>query len=177
MRTAVLKIQGVPPSPNLLSGRRWQVVRGGPHSVREQWAALALAAALEARRLGNWDGRMFQRCAVIVVAHWPDRRRRDLDNLAAGMKWSFDRLSGLLWPDDNPSHIAALTVLAGEPDRVSPHVTVIVVEVPDALVRPTGDAVVSGEGVGRQAGGRAVVRGGTIRPGTRDRGPSKRAGV
>ena len=71
------------------------------------------ALSAEAQGVGTFD-----RAHVVVTVTWPDRRRRDVLNIAPTVKALIDGMTDAgCWPDDNDAH------LVGPDFRVAPGVS------------------------------------------------------
>lgn len=92
---------------------------GGRKYLTREGKAAREAIGWEAK--GQWDkGLMQGEIAVRIVVYFPDRKRRDIDNL---LKCLLDSLTGIVWVDD--SQIASLT-LERYLDRENPRVELAV---------------------------------------------------
>jgi Holliday junction resolvase RusA-like endonuclease len=117
-----------------------------PTAYRE-WQALvrdaAIVAAGELEDRGTpWPAHA-ERYRVDIVVVPPDRRGRDVDNLAGGI---LDALNGVLWRDDRL--VVDLRCRRVEPSKLAPHALIrawalVSVPYPDACrVVPTTDGLV-----------------------------------
>lgn len=88
----------------------WRSPRTGKLAGRTLLSAEGRAYRDKILRLVRVDAPLKGRLAVSIIAHMPDRRKRDLDNLTKGI---FDGLTHAgLWADD--SQIDVLTIARGE---------------------------------------------------------------
>lgn len=106
-----IRFKTLPPSTNHLYGR-------GQHGR----IGYLLPKVREAKEALQWEARSQHRgrplggdLAVEIQLVWPDKRRRDVDNV----KILLDAMSGILWDDD--SQITDLHILK-DVDKADPHV-------------------------------------------------------
>ena len=107
-RSLEVRVPGHPPGGNALHRmQHWQV-----RKVRDEWRQAAFILALDARP-GEWAP--LDRASVAVYWRFRVRRKRDLDNLVAGLKPLLDGLvdAGVL-VDDSSDHLISLGPLAVE---------------------------------------------------------------
>lgn len=95
---------------------------GGRKYLTSKGKAIREAIAWEARM--QWKGKeLGGELAVRAVVYFPDRKRRDIDNI---LKCLLDSLTGIAWVDD--SQIVSLT-LERYLDRTNPRLELEVVEI------------------------------------------------
>ena len=103
MREIVVRVPGRPPGANALHRQGYWRVR----KDREEWHGIALLAARAAR--GPGFGPPFARASLAVEWRCRTQRRRDYDNLVAGLKPLIDGLvSAGIIEDDDSDHLVAL---------------------------------------------------------------------
>jgi crossover junction endodeoxyribonuclease RusA len=104
-----------PPSTNNLytrgQGHGRRVLTDVARAYKDEVALLAIVAS----RAIQWRYSKGERLAFSLVLHFPNRRRRDLDN---SLKAVLDSLAAALGFDD--SCIDRITVERGEPDKARP---------------------------------------------------------
>ena len=110
-RVVTVRVPGRPPGGNALHRQGFWRVR----KDREEWRAVAAMAARLA--MGAGFGPPIARAEVAVEWRCRTRRRRDFDNLVAGLKPLLDGLvdAGVI-QDDDSEHLAVLgplTILTG----------------------------------------------------------------
>jgi crossover junction endodeoxyribonuclease RusA len=126
-RTLRLVLPGIPPALN--EYRRMHHM--AQYQSKQEWQEKACVAAwcsVGTPVSRSW-GPPAERARITVTFVYPDRRRRDPDNAAAGLKGILDGLveAGIV-KDDDFDHVE-LVVRRGEPDKASPRVEVLVEEV------------------------------------------------
>ena len=111
MREVEVRIPGRPPGANALHRQGFWKVR----KDREEWRGISHSAALAVR-----SGPPFARASLAVEWRCRTRRRRDYDNLVAGLKPLIDGLvSAGIIEDDDSAHLISLgplTVTSGCPE-------------------------------------------------------------
>jgi len=128
MNSLLLTIPGVPPGGNELH-------RMGPWAVRQSRAEWRAKAEEEARLLiADCSGVLFpfRKVAIMLIWCFPKRRRRDYDNLFAGIKPVLDGLvSGGVIEDDDSDHLVGLSgSIAHIPTAPGPYMILTIKEVP-----------------------------------------------
>lgn len=101
MKELTLTIHGVAPSVNHMyrnfnnHGRRMRVLS----SDAETWSyAVSMLAKKEVRDTGWTMAKKGEKVVAEVEVYWPDRKRRDVENLG---KLLWDSLEGIVYEDDS----------------------------------------------------------------------------
>jgi crossover junction endodeoxyribonuclease RusA len=75
------------------NGRRMRV----PTNATKQYTDAARVLATDAVNRTGWTCTQKQKVVVDLTVYWPDKRRRDCDNV---IKRTLDACTGIIWDDD-----------------------------------------------------------------------------